>query len=319
MRHFIFGLAGAAVLVCSLQAGLARAEISVTNNTDANALVNALLSGGTGGITVTNAVLSAQDNGNGAQSSGIYTAGSNNYQLPIGQGVVITSGNAGSPGPNGLSSGPVVQSLTTAYTTDATPDQNALLKQVSPNALSFHDVTELTITFNVSATTSKVFFGGAFASAEYPQFTTANGNPFIDGFGLFLNGTNIATVGGKPVNVDSPFMFSTVPPFLGDPANTQVATQFQETPLQSVLVDPVKNSPDLSFSGDVVPGSTDNTLTFIVADANDHVLDTAFFIHGLGNAPPTPTVPEPSTFAVMGLSAVAMGLFYRRSKKQTSA
>ena len=250
MRAPLLRLAGAAVLVCTLQTATTRADLAVTNNVNADALANALLGGGTGGITVTNAVLSANSSGDLA-SSGIYTAGSNNYMIPTGNGVVITSGNAASMGTDPT----VVNGFTSAaYGTDATSEQFNLLHQVSPGASSFHDVTELTITFNVDANTDHVFFNGVFTSAEYPSFV----GYFTDGFGLFLNGQNIAAVGGFPVNIDSPYMYSTVPPFDGQPADTQVATQFQETAVQSVMA--FNGSPDLNFTGAVTPGSTGNTL-----------------------------------------------------------
>jgi hypothetical protein len=71
----------------------------------------------------------------------------------------------------------------------------------------------------------------------------------------------------------------------------------------------------------VTPGST-NTLTFVIADANDTALDTTAFIQGLGNAPPsggTPAsppmgTPEPATWAMMLLGFAGMGFVgYRRA------
>jgi len=290
-------LAGVLLLVCSLQAGWARADISVTNNVNATDLVNVLLGGGAGtGITVTNAVLSAQDNGT-QMGSGIYTAGPNNYGILPGQGIVLTSGNAGSQG----SAPAVVGGFTSAaYGTNATADQAALLNQVASAPGGFHDVTSLTITFNADANTSHVFFNGSFASAEFPEFV----GQFIDGFGLFLNGKNIAIVDGNPVNIDHP-----------DMVDTSVQTQFQETALQGLLV--FNNTGDLSFVGDVTPGSIGNTLTFIIGDANDFVLDTTIYLRGLGSAPPV-TTPEPSTFVALGLSGVGIGL-YRRVKRRATA
>ena len=142
-----------------------------------------------------------------------------------------------------------------------------------------------------------MFFNTVFTSAEYPQFVGA----FIDGFGLFLNGVNIAYAGGNPVNIDNPLMVNTV-----YPANGGVdGTAYQTTPEQGVLVQ--NGSAVLTYSGAVVPGSTGNTLTFIIADANDHVLDTTAFIQGLGNAPPTPGIPEPSTWALFGLGFAGLG------------
>jgi hypothetical protein len=272
--------------------GPAGAEIVVARNTDATQLVNTLLGTGTGGITVTNSTLSFNQNTTtGAQSSGIYmVTGPNHYNLPTGSGIVLSSGDVAD-----AKSGPVIPSVTTGYGVPATSDQFNLLKQVSPASSAFNDVTELTITFTAGPNTNNVFFNGVFASAEYPHFVGA----FIDGFGLFLNGKNIAVADGQPVNIDSPDMVNTN--FAKDPLGNP-GDQYQETAYQGLLVQKNGN-PVITFSGAVTPGSTGNTLTFIVGDANDDVLDTAIYLQGLGNAPP-PTVPEPSS-----LLALTAGLF----------
>ena len=65
--------------------------------------------------TVTGYSLSANTDANGDASSGTFTtSGPNNYLLS-GSGIVISSGNAASD-----SSGPVIESVTTAYGVPAT-------------------------------------------------------------------------------------------------------------------------------------------------------------------------------------------------------
>jgi hypothetical protein len=92
-RSTLSRIALVAVFLVGPVAGFSRAGgITVTDNTDTNAIVNALLAGGSGGITVTNAVLSAQSNGV-QMSSGTYTtSGPNAYNLG-GSGIYITSGD----------------------------------------------------------------------------------------------------------------------------------------------------------------------------------------------------------------------------------
>lgn len=298
------GLALASAFALALVGGRADAAgITVTNNGDANALVNALLAGGTGGITVTGVALSNQSSG-GAMSTGVYTtSGPNNYNLP-GSGIVISSGNAADG-----SSGPPVHSIGTDYGTAATPGQTALLQPLSPASSNFNDVTELTITFDVDANTTSVNFGVVFASAEYPTYVGS----YNDAFGLFLNGVNIAFAGGNPVNIDNPWMVNT--DYANYPGGVD-GTAYQETALQGLLVGPGGN-PFMNFGGAVVAGSTGNTLTFIIADANDSALDTVAYISGLGDAPPPGTIPEPASMALMGLGVSALALFrrYRRSSK----
>ena len=160
------------------------------------------------------------------------------------------------------------------YAVSATASQKSLLDQVASAPQGWNDVTEFDITFTAGPNTTQVFFNTVFASAEYPNFV----GQFIDGFGLFLNGTNIAFANGQPVNIDNSGMVNTAFPISGG----NDGSAFQTTPLGGVLLQNGKAV--ITYGGDVTPGST-NTLTFIIADANDTVLDTTAFIQGLGNAP----------------------------------
>jgi hypothetical protein len=214
----------------------------------------------------------------------------NNYGLQ-GSGIVISNGDAVGDG----TSGPVIPSFSYEYGAFVTAAQTSLLNQVASAPQGWHDATEFDITFTAGPNTTHVFFNTVFASAEYPQYVGS----FIDGFGLFLNGTNIAFAGGSPVNIDNPGMVNTDFPLLGGVDGNA----FQTTALQGVLIE--NGSAVITYGGDVTPGST-NTLTFIVADANDDQLDTAAFIQGLGNAPPPLGTPEQSTWVMMGLGFAGM-------------
>jgi len=277
--------------------------LTTVDDTNAADLANALTTGGAGGITITAESLSANTSG-GLASAGLFsTVGTNNFGL-TGSGIVISNGDAAQDG----TTGPFINGVTTDFGTTATPSQTALLNQVASAPGGWNDVTEFDVTFVAGANTSQVFFNTVFTSAEYPQFVGA----FIDGFGLFLNGTNIAFAGGNPVNIDNPLMVNTVFPTNGGTDGTA----FQTTPEQGVLVQ--NGSAVITYGGDVVPGST-NTLTFIIADANDHVLDTTAFIQGLGNAPPPIGTPEPSTWAMMLMGFVGLGYFARRKAMKLRA
>jgi hypothetical protein len=260
--------------------------IVVTNNTNTEQLVNALI-GDLSGITVTNAVLSAQTNMFGSASTGIFTttfhppSEVNNYNL-TGSGIFISTGNASQDG----TSGPVIGGVTTAYDVPATPAQFNLLHQVSPTATNFKDVTQLTLTFTAAPNRNTIFFKGVFASAEFPFVV-----PVPDGFGLFLNGKNIAFADGMPLNIENTDMVDTNRPF--GPGGA-----FQETAMQGLLVQ--KNGdPNITFRGDVVPGSTGNTLTFIVGDEGDAAFDTGVYLafEGAGFGP---AVPEPGSLTLLG-------------------
>jgi PEP-CTERM motif len=270
-------LATFALLAVSLS-GFAFAD-SVTINTNANQLATAVTSGNTG-VTVTNATLQGQSSG-GAASTGTFT---NIYGL--GSGAVISTGNAAAYG-----SGPnTATNTTTAYGVAATAAQNVLLNPLTNGNTSHFDVTELDLTFTVDPSVSNIFFNVAFGSEEFPEFV---GSQFVDAFGLYLNGANIAFVGGLPVNIDHPCF-----------------TALAGTELDGVLA--CNNNPINTFSGAVHSGT--NTLTFIIADTSDSVLDTTAYIGALGTTNPgTPGVtPEPSSIALLGTGLLAAAGAVRR-------
>ena len=270
--------------------------VTTVRDTNAADLANALTTGGAGGITITGETLSGHSNIDVASSGVFSTSGTNNYGLK-GSGIVISNGDAVGDG----TSGPVIPSFSYEYGAFVTAAQTSLLNQVASAPQGWRDATEFDVTFTAGPNTTHVFFNTVFASAEYPQYVGS----FIDGFGLFLNGTNIAFAGGKPVNIDNPGMVNTDFPLLG----AVDGNAFQTTPLQGVLIE--NGSAVITYGGDVTPGST-NTLTFILADANDDQLDTAAFIQGLGNAPPPLGTPEPSTWVMLGLGFAGMAWMGRR-------
>jgi hypothetical protein len=275
--------------------------LTTVRNTSAADLANALTTGGAGGITIIGETLSGHSNVDVASSGVFSTSGTNNYGLK-GSGIVISNGDAVGDG----TSGPVIPSFSYEYGAFVTAAQTSLLNQVASAPQGWHDATEFDVTFTAGPNTTHVFFNTVFASAEYPQYVGS----FIDGFGLFLNGTNIAFAGGKPVNIDNPGMVNTDFPLLG----AVDGNAFQTTPLQGVLIE--NGSAVITYGGDVTPGST-NTLTFILADANDDQLDTAAFIQGLGNAPPPLGTPEPSTWVMLGLGFAGMAwMGWRRQTRQ---
>ncbi|MEQ1800783.1 MAG: choice-of-anchor L domain-containing protein [Gammaproteobacteria bacterium] len=175
----------------------------------------------------------------------------------------------------------------------ATDGQEALLDPITGDAATqtfydHYDVTELVINFDMQSGFDSVAFKIVFGSEEYPEFVES---PFIDGFGMFLNGVNIAQVANLPVNIKHPDMTDTV----------------TGTELDGILAP--GGDPVLTFGGLVNP--TGNTLRFIVADTSDGILDTTVYFSALAGVP---VVPLPGGVWLLG-TAVA-GLAGRRLLKK---
>jgi hypothetical protein len=309
---------GAAVAVFA--SGTASA-ITITPSTNANALVSALLAGANTGIQVTSATLSGQQQAidlsgqplGTLTSSGTYTNASGTYG--IGAGVVLSTGGVEglelqgqslwpgySDGPNttdgnGWAFGTVFSTTPPDSGTPgiaATSAQEALLDPITGDPLTntfydHYDVTELVINFDMLPGFDSVSFNVVFGSEEYPEFVDS---PFVDGFGMFLNGTNVASVGGKPVNIKHPDMTDTI----------------TGTELDGILAP--DGNPLLTFSGAV--NSTGNTLRFIVADTSDGVWDTTVYFSALQGVP---QVPVPAAAWLLGSGLLGLlGLSARRSR-----
>ena len=196
--------------------------------------------------------------------AGTYTNEAGTYGLP-GPGIILSSGFV-----ENYQSGPNTQSgFTGDMGTQATPEQNELLTEVTGLTQHF-DPVQLSISFDVDDSTDTVSFFAAFGSEEWPEFVGS----YTDGFGLFLNGDNVAgalPTGGAPgvdpllpINIDHPDM-----------------TDIPGTELDGVLAP--NGSPILRFDIPVEPGSTANVFEIIVADALDTALDTTVYISSFGD------------------------------------
>ena len=272
-----------AVAIASAFLALPSYAIDITTNTDANALAAAISAGA--GLTVTGATLSGQTAATGgAVSSGTYTNAAGTYN-GVGSGIVLSTGDV-----RDYEAGPSTSSSnTTNFNVIATPAQEALLDPITGGSLNHRDVTQLDITF--TSTTGQVFFNVVWGSDEFPEFIGSN---FIDAFGIYLNGTNIAFLAGQPINLDHP----------------NVAA-FGGTELDGVLLQSVGN-PIVAFSGATIAGP--NTLTFIVADSGDSALDTTVFISSLAGVAQVPgePLPEPATLILLGAALACLARVRRR-------
>ncbi len=259
--------------------------IVITPTTDVNTLVNTVTAGSVG-IHVTGFGLFGHATPGGAFSSGTFTNASGVYG--INPGIVISTGNVldYQDGPN------LSGSTSTSYGSSATSAQESLLDPITGGFFDHFDVTQLDINFNADPGFDEVVFQVVFGSEEFFEFV---GSSFIDGFGLYLNGTNIAFTGVPatiPLNINHPD-----------------AVARPGTELDGVVA-PGGVLP-ITFRGPV--NSTGNTLTFIVADTSDGVLDTTVYISSLsgpGVSQDLPFLPDDSDDGTFTFEDVPSGVWF---------
>lgn len=257
-----------------LLAPTASLALVVTPTNDAFGLANTLFLN-TPGLSIQGASSSG-----GSGQLGTYQNTSGTLGLPL-TGIVMSSGNISSFG-------------STSYDTAATDEQNALLNPITGQSSHF-DVAQLDIDFFAAANVNSVTFFISFGSREWPNFVN---DSFTDGFGLFVNGTNVAGVqptgGGPnlPVNINHPNMVpvSTFggPEDEGGEGGGEGGGEFEVFESFSA----VAPDPNFPFTGGVlapngnpvirfdvpVNSGAQNAFTIIIADASDTVLDTGVFI-----------------------------------------
>ncbi|MEO1310027.1 MAG: choice-of-anchor L domain-containing protein [Pseudomonadota bacterium] len=249
---------------------------------------------GGGGITITGSTLSTPGSG----TTGTFTNLDGTFGLT--PGIVLSTGLVTDYESDPTLGGSTSGNNSTAFGVSATGAQEALLDPITGGSLNHNDVTEFTITFDVDGLTDAVFFDLVFGSEEFDDFLNSS---FIDAFGIYLNGTNIAIFNGDPVNIDHPdFGFLT------------------GTELNGYLLG-APGDPLLSFGGMVTPGSTGNELTFIIADSGDSSLDSTVYISGLDSTPGggnpgggNVTVSEPGMIGLFGLGLLGLGFAARRRR-----
>jgi len=229
-------------------------QLTVFNDTDKNHLSQMLLLGGSSGLVVRGLNLDEQHVYSTA-STGYYVNNNETYGMSQ-YGIVLSSGNAADYHSGNNTSGRHWY----AYNTMASPVQEVLLDSITGGWYTHFDVTQFDIEFDLLPGYDTLTFNLVFGSEEYPEWV---GTEFVDGFGLFVDGENIAFVDGAPVNIDHPYM------------EAETGTE-----LDGVLV--ADGSPVLTFTKTLTAGSTGHKLTFIVCDTSDAYWDTTVFISNLG-------------------------------------
>lgn len=264
------------LLICLLLATGASA-IVVQPNTNAEVLASALV-GSNPGLIVRSSSLQYCSVGP-IVSCGTYTNESGTYG--IGPGIVLSTGDVSRDG-----DGPGAD-LSFAYSTLPEPSTNALLVPIT--GLPYHlDCTRLDIVFDLMAGYDAISIDAVFASEEYPRYQFTGYN---DGLGIYVNGENIAIVDEQCVNINNPEV-----------------VYMDGTGFNGVLAP--GGLPLLRFSKYLGDQAQSNTLTIVIADASDAILDTGAYLSNLRAQP----VPEPSCVAALsvGLAAMARCVVSRR-------
>lgn len=238
--------------------GVGGGELAITPTTNASSLV-AALTGGATSIEVKRVKLQAHRRGQ-AMSSGLFTSANLFGSGQSLSGVILSSGNVADYGtsPN------TDTRKTTAFGERANDEQEFLLDPITASEeeqYTHYDVTQLDVYFEFLPGYDKVTFKVMFGTEEYPEFVES---PFIDGFGIYLDGENIAFSGGQPVNVRHSAMI----PVPG-------------TELDGVIMLGETN-PVMVFVASVDPELPEHRLTFIIADTSDAYLDSTVYVAGLG-------------------------------------
>jgi hypothetical protein len=144
----------------------------------------------------------------------------------------------------------------------ASEAQTNLLDQVSPSALgAFQDTTSLSISFtNVTQGDQVLDLFAVFGTEETPDFVNTS---FNDGFGVFLNGENIALQGDLPLNVDHPEHL----PVFGTELDTVITASDGANGVTLPYV-------DLSTT----VGVGQHELTIVLGDAGDDQFDSTAYL-----------------------------------------
>jgi uncharacterized repeat protein (TIGR01451 family) len=239
--------------------GAVGASLTVSGTTNAQTLAAAVIATNNIGLVVRQTTLNSHSPDTNTFSAGTFQAGARPvpYNLP-GSGIVISSGNIMDygAGPN------TSPGLTTVFGVAATVVQENILDSITgdqTNNFQHFDVTQFDVVFDVKPGFEILTFTLAFGSEEFPEFV---GSLFIDGFGIFLNGVNQTVVNGLPININHTNMLP-----------------LQGTELDGVLAP--GSDPLLTFSIPVMPGSSNNVLSFILADTSDPLMDTTVYISSL--------------------------------------
>lgn len=280
----------------------AAVALTITPESDSSVLADALFLN-LPGLAITGTSISYAD----PSQFGTYHNAEGTYGLPL-NGIVMSTGDARNYGSNGWGGGsgdipvPVAMSgeipgddmpgdeedTSGGWDRPATPEQTALLAPISGQE-EFFDVAQLDITFIAAPDVTSVTFFATFGSQEWPDFV---GSEFIDAFGLYVNGVNVAgAVQTGAAEGTAPLAININHPDMRSPDDIDLGS----TGLSGILAP--NNVPVLRFDVPVLAGQS-NQFQMIVGDAGDDIYDTTVYLSSF--------VPTPGSVVAPGLGASEM-------------
>lgn len=267
------------------------------NSASVDAMVNSLLSGGSG-ITINSATYTGANTGSGLFSNG------NSSNIGINQGIVLSSGH--------------LDMMHIEFSDNNGSAGNPLLEKYNGGRVTSNAST-LSIEF--TPTGNQITFSYVFASREYPNYVN---EVYNDAFAFLVNGENRALIPGTQTAVS----INTVNcgDELGqDPSHCNLFRDNRNGSLSDLDLGGFTQV--FNVVANVTPGAI-NTLVLAIADTADEVLDSAVFLSGgslsvcggPGQPPcqqPDPAeVAEPGTVGLAGLALLAIGGLRRSRRKQ---
>lgn len=277
-------------VVCAA-ATLSVAQLSVTTTNDANTLTNAGLGTLPAGVQVTGATYTGA-----GVASGTYSNLTFGPLASISNGLLLTTGDAQlAVGPNNNDGAGVDNGGPTGTFNNYDGTHSIDLNNVATLAISFTVQTAMTLSFDFS-----------YGSEEYWYYTNSQ---FNDSFFAFLdNGQKTLALDslGNAITVNNQFLTIDNRPSTFDPTNGYGLPDKPGTGTTAGINQLQYDgfTPVLRTNFDVAAGA--HTLTFVIGDAGDGVLDSGVFIShlfGPGSGTGTNPVPEPGSIAFLALGS----------------